>query len=183
MTTTATLTAWLEHAGARGVRVERTLSIELSEPALAEPAHPAPAEPAAQLRHAALALAGTAAPTPQPERLASAVWRGLLSGDWALLDTFDHDDHWYVVARQRADDERRPQMTERERQVAALAARGHANKHIGYELGLSASTVATHLRRGLAKLGVRSRTALVATAPVAALAAGAPPVDELTMDR
>lgn len=160
------------------VRVERTISIELDAPT---PTAPTPT--AAPLRELVLALERTAAPTPAPDRIASTVWRGLLSGAWALLDSFDHDDRWYLVARQRAAHEPRPQVSAREQQVLALAARGHANKYIGYELGLSPSTVATHLRRGLTKLGVPTRAALVAAAPMAALAAGPSTVDEMTMDR
>ena len=182
MTTADVFEAWLTRHHARGVRVERTMSIELAKVPAKVPAAQ-PTNPQAQLRAAAQTLAASKPSTPEPERLAASVWRGLLSGDWALLDTFDHDDRWYVVARARTAREARPQMTERERQVVSLAARGHANKFIGYELGMSASTVATHLRRGLAKLGVASRSALVATAPVAALGAGDIAVDEMTMDR
>jgi DNA-binding NarL/FixJ family response regulator len=54
-------------------------------------------------------------------------------------------------------------LTERERVIAHLAALGKTNKLIAYELGLSPSTVATHLATALRKLGLRSRTQLVAT--------------------
>ena len=46
-------------------------------------------------------------------------------------------------------------LTPAERQVVALLLEGR--KLIGYELGLSESTVATHLMRAAKKLGVRSR--------------------------
>ena len=42
-------------------------------------------------------------------------------------------------------------------------AQGHANKLIGYELGLSPSTVAMHLSNASAKLGAKSRVELVRT--------------------
>lgn len=171
MTDGAAMASWLSERGARGVRVERTVSIEL----------PA-ADATDELRAAALALCERTAQAPSPERFAASVWRGLLTGRWRLLDSFERDQRWYLVARRCGDDEAHPPVTEREEQVLALAARGHANKFIGYELGLSTSTVATHLRRGLDKLGVRSRTALAAAASLAALAVDAP-IDEMTMDR
>ncbi len=51
-------------------------------------------------------------------------------------------------------------LSPRERQVAELAATGRTNKQIGEELFLSHKTVDKHLRSALAKLGLRSRTAL-----------------------
>jgi DNA-binding CsgD family transcriptional regulator len=54
-----------------------------------------------------------------------------------------------------------PDLTPRERQVAALAARGHANKVIAYDLGLTVSTVSVYLGKAARKLGVRGRVALI----------------------
>ncbi|WP_202880643.1 helix-turn-helix transcriptional regulator [Kribbella amoyensis] len=51
-------------------------------------------------------------------------------------------------------------LSPREQQVAELAATGRTNKEIGAELFLSHKTVDKHLRSALAKLGLRSRTAL-----------------------
>ena len=51
-------------------------------------------------------------------------------------------------------------LTLRERQVVAYVALGHANKVIAYELGLTISTVASHLARARLKLGLRSLEAL-----------------------
>jgi DNA-binding NarL/FixJ family response regulator len=45
--------------------------------------------------------------------------------------------------------------------VAALAARGHSNKLIAYELGVPPSTVASDLRTVLTRLGLSRRTELV----------------------
>jgi NarL family two-component system response regulator LiaR len=58
-----------------------------------------------------------------------------------------------------------PGLTPRERDVLALICRGHANKRIALELGLSEKTVKAHVGRVLAKLGVADRTqaALLAT--------------------
>jgi DNA-binding CsgD family transcriptional regulator len=51
-------------------------------------------------------------------------------------------------------------LTERERQVTALAALGQSNKRIASALGVSVSTVGTHLAAGARKLGVPSGAAL-----------------------
>lgn len=54
-------------------------------------------------------------------------------------------------------------LTHRERAVVEYASRGWSNKVIAYELGVSSSTVSTHLSRAGAKLGLRSRTAVIQT--------------------
>jgi two-component system nitrate/nitrite response regulator NarL len=53
-------------------------------------------------------------------------------------------------------------LSPREREIAHLIARGLPNKAISAVLGISAWTVATHLRRMFAKMGVTSRAAMVA---------------------
>jgi DNA-binding NarL/FixJ family response regulator len=52
-------------------------------------------------------------------------------------------------------------VTEREREVLLLVARGHTNGEIGLRLHLSLPTVKTHVGRLLDKLGARDRTQLV----------------------
>ena len=95
------------------------------------------------------------------------LWRCLVDGTWTLIDTFDSDGRRYVVAH-RNKRSLRPalgeKLTDRERDVLARLADGHTNKLIGYELGLSASTVGTLLQRAAAKLGASSRAELVAMA-------------------
>ena len=51
-------------------------------------------------------------------------------------------------------------LTESERQVAELVARGHSNKEIGERLYMSHRTVGSHLYRIFPKLGLRSRVEL-----------------------
>jgi NarL family two-component system response regulator LiaR len=49
-------------------------------------------------------------------------------------------------------------LTQREREVLALIARGRSNKRIALELGISEKTVKAHVGHVLAKLGVSDRT-------------------------
>ncbi|MCG8417923.1 MAG: helix-turn-helix transcriptional regulator [Proteobacteria bacterium] len=97
------------------------------------------------------------------------VWQGMLAGEWSLLDHFDLDGRHYIVVRRRPPEPSR-QLSGRERCVVIDAICGRSNKAIAYRLGIAPSTVATYLRRALAKLGVRSRTELLRVIPHAALA-------------
>jgi DNA-binding CsgD family transcriptional regulator len=92
------------------------------------------------------------------------LWRALVAGQWSLVDCFDHDGRRFVVAHrnQMLDGRRRLQaLSDRERQAATLAALGHGNKLIAYDLGVSVSTVSMYLARAAAKLGASSRTSLI----------------------
>jgi DNA-binding NarL/FixJ family response regulator len=55
-------------------------------------------------------------------------------------------------------------LTDREREVLALAAHGLSNDDIGARLFLSPMTAKTHINRAMAKLGVRDRAQLVVIA-------------------
>jgi DNA-binding NarL/FixJ family response regulator len=55
-------------------------------------------------------------------------------------------------------------LTPREREVLVLLARGQSQEQIAAQLVISAKTVATHIQRILAKLGVHSRAQAVAVA-------------------
>ncbi len=96
-----------------------------------------------------------------PER-AVAAWKGLVDARWSLVDHFERDGSHYVVAH-RNDPMMAPiaLLTERERQVVALAALGLANKVIAYELGIATSTVGVLLGRAMTRLGVHSRRELI----------------------
>ncbi|OLB74040.1 MAG: hypothetical protein AUI14_24625 [Actinobacteria bacterium 13_2_20CM_2_71_6] len=59
-------------------------------------------------------------------------------------------------------------LTPTERHVAELVARGHTNTEVAAQLFLSVKTVAAHLTRVYAKLGVRSRSELAAAWPTVA---------------
>ncbi len=94
---------------------------------------------------------------------AVAVWRGLVEGRWSLVRATDDRGRRRMLLRRneieeaRGDDARARRMSS----VMALAARGHANKLIAYELGLTPSTVAGDLKEGLARLGLKTRSELV----------------------
>lgn len=98
----------------------------------------------------------------EPPERAIALWKGLVSGKWSLVDHFDAQGRRYIVARRNDPDVLDPRaLTEREERVALELARGRGNKEIAYELGLSAATVAQYARRVQRKLGFRSRVELV----------------------
>jgi DNA-binding CsgD family transcriptional regulator len=95
-----------------------------------------------------------------------AEWRALVAGRWSVIDYADRDGKRFVVARRNQPYGRnRLAITDTERQVLAHAALGYSNKLIAYELGLAMSTVSVHLRRGLAKLGLKNRTELIGLSP------------------
>ena len=90
------------------------------------------------------------------------LWRGLVQGRWSVFDQVDTDGKHFIVVHENDPDAAGPKrLTRRETQVATYAAQGHTNKVIAYELGIARTTVATHLRTALSKLGLRRRTDLV----------------------
>ena len=106
---------------------------------------------------------------------ANQLWHELQTGSWSVIDQVDRDQRRFLLARENAPPTRDARaMTARERQVVEYASLGNSNKVIAYELGISASTVSTHLSHAAAKLGLRSRSAIIQT--YAALAVG-PPTD------
>ena len=70
----------------------------------------------------------------------------------------DHSVAWKVADR-RLD---ASPLSRREREVAALLLRGHSNKEIADRCAISEQTVKDHLKHTYRKLGVRTRTALIA---------------------
>lgn len=78
-----------------------------------------------------------------------------------VLCELEVDGARYVLARvlPRA---RTHTLSPREREIAALVARGLPSKAIARTLGISTWTVVTHLRRIFIRFGVNSRAAMVA---------------------
>lgn len=88
-------------------------------------------------------------------------WTPVVDGRWTLIDRFDGDGRRYYVAIPNAPHFEHPNaLSMRERQVARMASHGLSNQEIGYALGLAPSSVATHLTRTMAKLGLSHRTEL-----------------------
>ena len=100
-----------------------------------------------------------------------------MDGTWSLIDRFDNDGRHFMVARRNephALDPRR--LAKREWQVAILCATGASNKQIAYELGISESTVGTHISRAMRKLGCKNRVQLAEITQRAWRASPEPPV-------
>lgn len=96
-------------------------------------------------------------------------WRAIYDRRWTLVETIESDGRRMLLARvnpptQHVDSK----MTPREREVAALVAQGVPQKAVGYELDLSPSTVAFHVRNIAKKLGASSSTDLVRVLALAA---------------
>jgi DNA-binding NarL/FixJ family response regulator len=98
--------------------------------------------------------------TDPTEVLAS--WQALHAGRYSLVGRFDADGRRYMVAYENAPQVRDPRgLSPLEASVASLASHGHAQKYIGYELGLAPGTVGGILTRVYRKLRVESRSELV----------------------
>lgn len=115
-----------------------------------------------ELTHAVGRREWARAQAARPERGSVAAWKPMVSARWSLVDAYERDGRRYVTAREnepvRGD---ASALSTRERQVASMAALGHSNKLIAYELGLAHSTVRVLLARAGAKLGAHSRAELV----------------------
>jgi DNA-binding NarL/FixJ family response regulator len=90
---------------------------------------------------------------------AALAWGALVDGRSTIIDQFDAYGRRYIVVRRR--DRFHSTLTARQREVVYFAALGYASKRISYELGISQSTVALHLKSAANKLGYRSRVCLV----------------------
>ena len=70
-------------------------------------------------------------------------------------------------------------LSPREQEIVHMVAKGYPNKTIAAVLEISSWTVSTHLRRVFAKVGVRTRAAMVARALADHLIADEPADDGL----
>ncbi|WNB86296.1 response regulator transcription factor [Cellulomonas sp. ATA003] len=85
--------------------------------------------------------------------------RRLLEHLVTVLPDEAHDDGAGATARAAL-----AELTDREREVLVLMARGRSNTEIGQDLFVAEATVKTHVGRILAKLGARDRVQAVVTA-------------------
>ena len=90
-------------------------------------------------------------------------WEALVAGRYSMVDRLESDGRRYIVAYANEPDVSDPRgLTPHERALAGWVARGHPLKLVAYELGVELGTVTSALSRILSKLGLRSRTELVA---------------------
>lgn len=102
---------------------------------------------------------------------AMALWTAMVEGRWTLVDHVERDGKRLVLARRNESPSTVGGLRGREAQVATLAALGHGDKYIAYELGIQPSTAATYVRTALRKLRLPDRAALVRVyGPLARLA-------------
>ena len=93
---------------------------------------------------------------------ALALWKGLVTGRWTLLERFDSDGRRHFVARRNAPRfALATRLTPREAAVATLIALGQSQKLVAYTLGLSPARVSALLDGALLKLGACSISDLV----------------------
>ena len=93
---------------------------------------------------------------------ALARWQALAAGRWSLVDSEERDGKRFVIAwRNEPGVVAVGRLSAREQQVATLVAQGLGTKDMAYALGLSPSTVGTHLGSVMRKLKARTRADLV----------------------
>ncbi|WP_313557478.1 response regulator transcription factor [Miniimonas arenae] len=103
----------------------------------------------------------------QPEEMLAAI-RTVHAGDAVIAPSSTRRLIEHVATRMPLENRTPPDaladLTEREREVLELIARGRTNTEIGQDLFVAEATVKTHVGRILAKLGARDRVQLVVLA-------------------
>lgn len=90
-------------------------------------------------------------------------WKALVNGRWTIVDHFDTDGRRYLVAMVNPPELHASLALDlHEAQVAELAALGHSQKFIAYELGIHESAVSRLLKSAMGRLGLKSRVDLAA---------------------
>jgi two-component system, NarL family, nitrate/nitrite response regulator NarL len=79
-----------------------------------------------------------------------------------IIETDINGMRYYLVRCPSRSEDDHIHLTPREQSIAQLVAQGLPNKCIAKQLEISPWTVATHLRRLFAKLGVSTRSAMIA---------------------
>lgn len=92
---------------------------------------------------------------------AGSILRGVLEGTFRIVSSEGPPSERRLIARPTTPSSRHA-LSPEERTVVELSARGVAGKAIAIELGTVESVVSKRLRRGMQKLGVRTRAELVA---------------------
>ncbi len=89
------------------------------------------------------------------------LWTALVAGRVTLAPRGRGSRRSYAVLDNPLESHPFHALSEGERDVLALAARGHSTKMVAYGLGISPATVSTRLASTASKLGLASRTELV----------------------
>jgi DNA-binding NarL/FixJ family response regulator len=83
------------------------------------------------------------------------VWCQLVAGRLTLTKHFPVDDRIFLVARDSSTEAQSTALSSRESELFCRLLMGQSQKLMGYELGVCPSTVATHIARAFAKLGLQ----------------------------
>lgn len=105
---------------------------------------------------ACVAVARSAGDAARTQRL----WDELVGGRWALIDQFVEGGRRHLVARRRSGRSTRRALTPAEMVCVAAVLDGRAQKVAAAELGVTESTLSTHVRRAMRKLGLATRAEL-----------------------
>ncbi len=98
-----------------------------------------------------------------PERLFAAI-RAVANGELAFSEQIAQQVLSAMAGEAKEEPSTMRRLSERERQIAALVARGLKNKDIAHELGISENTVKRHLQSIFNKTGARDRLELAVIA-------------------
>jgi DNA-binding CsgD family transcriptional regulator len=93
---------------------------------------------------------------------ATGLWKALVAGRWSIVEVVERDGKRLLLAK--ANPPSSPDvvaLTKRESDVVWLVALGHSYKYVGYELGLTPSSVSRRLNGAMLKLGVSTRQDLI----------------------
>ncbi len=84
------------------------------------------------------------------------LWRGLVAGEWSLVDHWEQDGRRYLAAYRNRPHVQDPRaLTQQERLVLRFAALGASNKDIAFTLGLSTTSVGMAISQITRKLRCR----------------------------
>ena len=99
----------------------------------------------------------------EPEKLFAAI-RAVAGGELAFSDHLAHQVLGSMVSESRSQATSIDRLSDRERQIAFLVARGFKNRDIAQELNISENTVKRHLQSIFNKTGARDRLELAVMA-------------------
>ncbi|MBX3192404.1 MAG: helix-turn-helix transcriptional regulator [Labilithrix sp.] len=96
----------------------------------------------------------------EPEH-ALQLWRGLVAGEWSLVEHWESDGRRYLAAYRNRSELRDPRaLNPTERSLLKYVALGATNKQIAYALGLPTGTVSSSIMQILRKLRLSRRVDL-----------------------